>query len=67
MDNGYKDKTDTLLLSMSIGSMKKRLLRLAKAKGLVRGISSTSSRNAAMQAVPVYYGNYANKDIVMGR
>ena len=63
----YKDNTDTLLLSMSVGSMKKRLLKLAKAKGLVRGISSTSSRNAAMQAVPVYYGNYADKGIGYGQ
>lgn len=29
--------------------------------------SSTSSRNAAMQAVPAYYGSYANKGIGYGQ
>lgn len=63
----YGENIDMLLSSMSIGAMKKRLLRMAKEKGLVRGISTTSSRNAAMQSVPIYYGNYADKGVDYGQ
>ena len=59
----YGDNTDILLSSMSVGAMKKRLLRMAKEKGLVLGISTTSSRNTAMQSVPIYYGNYTDKGV----
>lgn len=55
----YNDGTDSLLLSMSMGAMKKRLLVMAREKGLVRGISTTSSKYSAMQIVPIYHGNYA--------
>jgi len=63
----YGENIDMLLSSMSIRAMKKRLLRMAKEKGLVRGISTTSSRNAAMQSVPIYYGNYADKGVDYGQ
>lgn len=58
---------DALLLDMSMGAMKKRLLKMARDKGLVRGLSTTSSHSAAMQSVPIYYGNYADKDIGYGQ
>lgn len=39
----YGDGVDALLLDMSMGAMKKRLLKMARDKGLVRGLSSTRS------------------------
>lgn len=62
----YADQTTELLLEMSLSTLRRKVIKLAKKRGLARGISSTKSANALKQLVPTFKGNYAGKGLGYG-
>ena len=56
----YGEQASQQLMAMSLGAMKVRTVRLAKAHGLLRGLSTTRS-GALLQSVPVFFGSWASK------
>jgi hypothetical protein len=64
--NTYGKKKYELLLEMSLSTLRRKVIKLAKKRGLARGISSTKSANALKQLVPTFKGNYADKGLGYG-
>lgn len=52
----YSDHTTDLLLHMPLGTMKRYLVRIAKDKGLMRGISTTRS-SRLLDQISIFHGN----------
>ena len=56
----YGEAATIQLQTMSLGAMKIRTVRLAKERGLIRGISTTRS-GALLKTVPVFFGSWKHK------
>ncbi len=62
----YSEQATQQLWDMSLGAMKVRCVRLAKAKGLVRGISTTKS-SGLLTSIPVFFGPWDSKGAGYGQ
>lgn len=56
----YSELATQQLWDMSLASMKKRTVALAKKRGLMRGISTTKS-GELMKSIPVFFGSWERK------
>lgn len=62
----YSVKTTAALGAMPLGSMKKRLVKFSKERGLMRGFSTTRSAEI-LNAVPIFHGDWSTKPIGYGQ
>lgn len=62
----YSDCTTNLLLNMPLGTMKRYLVRIAKDKGLMRGISTTRA-SKLLDQIPIFHGNWGQKPVGYGQ
>jgi hypothetical protein len=56
----YGEATTKQLLAMSLGAMKPRCVAMAKRRGLMRGLTTTSS-GELLRSVPVFFGSWLGK------
>ena len=56
----YSTQASTQLAAMSLGAMKVRTVRMAKQRGLMRGIATTRS-GELLKSVPVFFGSWEHK------
>lgn len=62
----YSKQTTELLRTMPLGTMKQYLVRIAKDKGLMRGISTTRS-SEILNAVPIFHGEWRRMPVGYGQ
>lgn len=62
----YSDRATMLLLNMPLGTMKSYLVRMAKDKGLMRGISTTRS-SQLLDQVPIFRGDWSKMPLGYGQ
>lgn len=62
----FSKKATRELESMSLGSMRRRLVQLAKKEGLVRGFSTTRS-SELLNAIPIFHGDWTKMPLGYGQ
>lgn len=62
----YSDKATRLLLSMPLGSLKLRVVKITKDKGLLRGFSTTRA-TGIFDLIPVFHGDWKDKGVGYGQ
>lgn len=62
----YSQKATNLLAEMSLGSMKRRLVKYAHDDGLMRGFSTTRS-GELLDKIPIFHGDWSTKGIGYGQ
>ncbi len=62
----YSTHATELLLQMPMGTMKNYLVRIAKDKGLMRGISTTRS-SKLLEQIPIFHGDWKKKPVGYGQ
>ena len=62
----YSNQTTTLLLQMPLGTMKSYLVKMARDRGLMHGVSSTRS-SELLDLVPIFRGDWSNMPLGYGQ
>lgn len=62
----FSQEATRQLQEMSLGSMRRRLVKFAHEKGLMRGFSTTRS-SELLNAVPIFHGDWGNKPLGYGQ
>lgn len=62
----FSTNATNLLANMSLGSMKRRLVRFSHERGLMRGFSTTRSGELLNQ-IPIFHGDWSTKGIGYGQ